>query len=326
MSQCRCDDLCARLSTIERNLSDCRRDAHRLLVQRVPAIRDVNQSGEFQHRPGDEPVTGWDFLSAVHLSVRDAALPKAAGSDYFGRFREVVNDPLNQRIPRHERSGLVEDGLVCLHNGHRVPVAGKYAYYDDYSNILIINRGVHEPLEEFCFQEILKRLPTRPKMLELGAFWAHYSMWLKQQRPEAEVCMVEPEAHNLDSGRQNFARHGYSGRFIQASVGPNDFRVDAYLRASGWDKLDVLHADIQGAERAMLADARQTLEGRGIDYVFLSTHSQALHQQCSDVLRDVGYVVVVSSDFDHETTSYDGFLLAVNPQIAPAPCSHSRSH
>lgn len=58
-------------------------------------------------------------------------------------------------------AGQVEEGLVYLHNGHRVPVAGKYAYYDDFSNILVINRGVHEPLEEFCFQEILKRLPKR---------------------------------------------------------------------------------------------------------------------------------------------------------------------
>jgi len=94
-------------------------------------------------------------------------------------------------------------------------------------------------------------------MLELGAFWAHYSMWLMQQRPQAEVCVVEPEADNLESGRLNFERHGYSGRFIQAAVGPDAFQVDAYLRESGWERLDILHADIQGAEVAMLADARE---------------------------------------------------------------------
>lgn len=208
--------------------------------------------------------------------------------------------------------------MVYLHNGHRVPVAGKYAYYDDFSNILVINRGVHEPLEEFCFQQVLKRLPQRPYMLELGALWAHYSMWFKQQRPLGEACMVEPEPDNLESGRLNFARHGYTGRFIQATVGPDDFKVDAYLRESGWDKLDILHADIQGAELAMLRDAHQALERQAIDYVFLSTHSQTLHQQCTEALQAVGYAVLVSADFDYETTSYDGFLLAVSPRLVPA--------
>ncbi|WP_420827267.1 FkbM family methyltransferase, partial [Halochromatium roseum] len=222
----------------------------------------------------------------------------------------------------------IETGVVPLyeHGSTYLEIAAKlapfnlhlkYAYYDDFSNLLVINRGVHEPLEEYCFQEILKRLPSRPFMLELGALWAHYSMWCKQQRPNAEACMVEPEPDNLESGRLNFARHGYSGRFIQAKVGPDDFKVDAFMAESGWDKLDILHVDIQGAELAMLDDARQALERRQVDYLFLSTHSQQLHHQCAERLTKLGYVVVVSADFDNQTTSYDGFLLAVNPLLAP---------
>jgi len=90
----------------------------------------------------------WRFLERTRLSVRDPHDPKAAARDRAARFREVVNDPLNQWIPRHAQAGLVEKGLVILHNGHQVPVAGKHAYYDDYSQILVINRGVHEPLED----------------------------------------------------------------------------------------------------------------------------------------------------------------------------------
>jgi hypothetical protein len=40
----------------------------------------------------------------------------------------------------------------------------------------VLNRGVHEPLEEFVFQEVLKRLPEACAMIELGAYWGHYSM------------------------------------------------------------------------------------------------------------------------------------------------------
>ncbi|MBK5941824.1 hypothetical protein [Halochromatium roseum] len=317
MNPLRVDDCYARLFPLERNLADCRRDLRRQTGRHAPGIGEAGRTAHALERSIAAACHGWDFLRTAPLSVRDPALPKAAASDYFGRFREVVSDPLNAYIPRHARAGLVEDGLVYLHNGHRVPVAGKYAYYDDFSNLLVINRGVHEPLEEYCFQEILKRLPSRPFMLELGALWAHYSMWCKQQRPNAEACMVEPEPDNLESGRLNFARHGYSGRFIQAKVGPDDFKVDAYMAESGWDKLDILHADIQGAELAMLDDARQALERRQVDYLFLSTHSQQLHHQCAERLTKLGYVVVVSADFDNQTTSYDGFLLAVSPLLAP---------
>lgn len=109
--------------------------------------------------------------------------PKASSSDLLGRFREIVSDPINLLIERVPQAGFIQDNLVCLHNGNRVHYSGKDAYYEGFSDILVINRGVHEPLEEFAFQECLKVLPQRPSMLELGAYWAHYSMWLKKKRP-----------------------------------------------------------------------------------------------------------------------------------------------
>jgi hypothetical protein len=63
-------------------------------------------------------------------------------------------------------AGVVEGDPVFLHNGLRV----LGAYYGPFSQLLAINRGVHEPLEEFVFQEVLKRLPAAPSMIELGAY------------------------------------------------------------------------------------------------------------------------------------------------------------
>jgi hypothetical protein len=43
----------------------------------------------------------------------------------------------------------------------------------------VLNRGVHEPLEEYVFQELLKNLPKTPLMIELGAYCGHYSMLVR---------------------------------------------------------------------------------------------------------------------------------------------------
>ena len=82
-------------------------------------------------------------------------------STFIERYRESICDPLNLLIKRVPKAGYV-DGLGCviLHNGNRVPVAGELAYYRDFSDILIINRGVHEPLEEYCFQQVLKKIKS----------------------------------------------------------------------------------------------------------------------------------------------------------------------
>ena len=83
-------------------------------------------------------------------------------------------------------------GLVWLHNGNQVPAEGQHAYYGRFSDVLIFNRGVHEPLGEYVFQEALRVMPEEPMMLELGAYWGHYSMWMKRRRPHSRVFRWNP--------------------------------------------------------------------------------------------------------------------------------------
>lgn len=244
-------------------------------------------------------------------------LEKADSSDFTGRFREIVSDPLNLLIERVPHAGLVCDGLVSLHNGNQVPVDGPLAYYDNFSQILVINRGVHEPLEEYVFQELLRILPEAPTMLELGAYWGHYSMWMKRFRPAASVHLVEPDEQKLAAGEENFRINGFEGEFVQAFVGKGHFSVDTYLQTKGLNRLDVLHADIQSYEVEMLDDSHDSLRHQRIDYVFVSTHSNPLHAMIVERLKSFGYRVEVSSDFDHDTTSCDGFVFASSPQKPP---------
>jgi hypothetical protein len=236
---------------------------------------------------------------------------------FVERYREIISDPLNILIDRIPESGFIDnDGCVILHNGNRVPVFGKFAYYSEFSDILIINRGVHEPLEEFCFQFLLKKIKNpAPLMFELGAYWAHYSMWLKKFFPNASCLMVEPDSHNLEVGKRNFELNGYTGTFLNSLVGINHFRLDDYAAKQNIAKLDILHSDIQGFEMEMLQGAKNYLSEGKVDYVFISTHSDQLHNDVLDTLVSHGYRIEISSPVDVHTTSGDGFVLASSPNV-----------
>lgn len=244
-------------------------------------------------------------------------LSKAPSGDYPGRFREIVSDPINLAIERAPMSGYIQEGKVYLHNGLMVPVVGPHAYYGNFSAILVINRGVHEPLEEYIFQELLKALPKAPTMLELGAYWGHYSMWLQKAHPAAKCHLVEPEKINLEAGKINFKENNFSGKFTHAFVGKDQFSVDSYLKENKLNKLDILHSDIQGYEVEMLNDCKIALKNRMIDRVFVSTHSNSLHHASIEILKSHGYLIEVSSDYDDESTSFDGLIFASSPDIVP---------
>ena len=73
---------------------------------------------------------------------------KALDADLGGRFREVISDPLNLLIDRVPMAGVQTGDDVYLHNGITVPAFGAGAYYGGFSQLLIVNRGGHEPVEE----------------------------------------------------------------------------------------------------------------------------------------------------------------------------------
>src|SRR5258707_487821 len=98
-----------------------------------------------------------------------------ATEDWTTRIREGVAAPDNQFIPRCPEAGQLADAQLIMHNGLRV---GALSYAGEGNRDLIVaNRGVHEPQEERVFQEALKFMPKGATMLELGSFWAFYSMW-----------------------------------------------------------------------------------------------------------------------------------------------------
>jgi hypothetical protein len=247
----------------------------------------------------------------------DCRLPRAHAHDNFGRFREIISDPLNLLIERVPEAGYVEDGIVTLHNGVKVPFSGAQAYYEGFSSVFIFNRGVHEPLEEFVFQRLLGKLPTDSLMIELGAYWGHYSMWFKKTIPSGRVVLVEPDSNNLKVGKANFLSNGLEGDFINSFVGLSHFAVDKFFEAQNIQKLHLLHSDIQGYELEMLDGAASSLRDEKLDYVFISTHTQNLHEEVIDRLGKYNYRVEVASGYDGETTSFDGLVFASSKRLEP---------
>jgi len=180
---------------------------------------------------------------------------------------------------------------------------------------LTANRGVHEPQEEVVFREVLKDVPEGGTMIELGAYWAFYSMWFAKEVKDARCYMIEPDEANRRLGQRNFAANGLVGKFFDGDVRPGGFRLDRFMARNEIDFATIVHADIQGAERCLLEDSSDLLESRRVGQFFISTHSQKLHCVCQRIFEEHGYLILASADFDDGTYCHDGVLVSRAPNI-----------
>lgn len=243
---------------------------------------------------------------------------KSKFDNYWGRCREVMADPTNILIPRVSNAGEFVDDYLIMHNGLKVKM-GEFSYSGDFGNIVLaMNKGVHEPQEEFLFSEVLKYMPQGAVMIELGSYWAFYSSWFKSKVHGSNCWMIEPDDHCRRCGEENFRLNGLSGKFIAGKVGRDGINIDDFLLENNICELHLLHADVQGAEYDMLVSCLKSLEEHRIWYLFVSTHSQELHYACMDLLLQNDYEIVSSADFKFGTFSFDGIVVA-KLKKAPGP-------
>jgi FkbM family methyltransferase len=252
------------------------------------------------------------------------------------RIEMTVSCRDSDPIPKVTNAGLIvqENGssVQVMHNGVRVKAGG---YYGDWmAEIIQRLRGHHEPQEELVFHEILKHIPPRAAMLELGGFWSYYSLWFLNEAPEVRrSIVVEPDPHNLDVGRANAEINGRRIEFVQACVGaastePQPFQAEAagailvpqlcvpdLLEARGIEHLDILHCDTQGAETGVIRSCETLLRERRIRFVVVSTHAHQIsgdpltHQCCLGMLQDFGGRILAEHDV-YESFSGDGLIAA----------------
>ena len=253
--------------------------------------------------------SGSDLMEAISLKTRD---------HWEERINNVLACEDNNDIPRHDSAGMLIDDQLIMHNGLKVDLMSYYGFA--LMKMLIGNKGVHEPQEEKIFQEVLKTINPQKKlvMIELGAYWSFYSMWLLSSFPKAKCFMVEPDKKNLYYGKKNFRTNSLSGKFIHSGISKKSDRkqnlttVDDICRKNRIEFIDILHSDIQGFELEMLQGSEQTLSENKIGYVFISTHSNQLHYDCMELLKMYDFTEVASVDID-ESFAWDGILVMKAP-------------
>lgn len=235
------------------------------------------------------------------------------------RIDDVKASPDNAHIERVPDAGVLKGNIITMHNGVKVYATSYYGSGN--LNMLIENRGVHEPQEERAFEAILGCLSgDNITMLELGAYWGFYSLSLLMRHPQARCYLVEPQPFNIVSGQLNFKLNQRTGHFHRAFVSdapankPPTIAVDPFCADNNITHLSILHADIQSWELKMLSGAQRMLGEKRVDYVFVSTHSNELHRDCIAALEAYGYQILASADKD-ETFSYDGLIVAKRPEL-----------
>jgi FkbM family methyltransferase len=239
-------------------------------------------------------------------------------------------------IPKVAGAGQVfADGELSyqlMHNGVKVIEDGYCGKW--MTELIKLLDGHHEPQEEKLFHEVLKHIPPGATMIELGSYWAYYSLWFAREILNAKTFLIEPDPNNLHLGQRNFELNSASGEFFQYSVGrealpPQGFicesdqqerpiaeiSVDAFVAANEIQFVDLLLADIQGQELPMLEGARETIREKRLRFVFVSTHHHVIsgdpltHQRCRDFVREHGGHILAEHNVT-ESFSGDGLIVA----------------
>jgi len=271
------------------------------------------------------------------------------------RIRMTVGCTDCADISKVPHAGEVLDGpdgrYQLMHNGVKVIEGCYYGLW--MTEVIRLLRGHHEPQEERAFRELLRHVPANGTMVELGSFWAYYSLWFQQQIPAARTYLIEPDPHNLEVGKRNFALNGRTGEYFHFSIGrqagpPEPFEcesdgvirpvpmtsIDAFLMLVGQPYVDVLLSDIQGGEAEMLEGAVDSIERGKIRFVVISTHHHSIsgdaltHQKCLEFLRDRGALILAEHSVA-ESYSGDGLIVASfrteDRHIPPIMVSRNRS-
>lgn len=239
-------------------------------------------------------------------------------------------------LPKVEHAGKLfkegEDEVQIMHNGIKVL---RDSYYGPWATKLIeLCRGHHEPQEEKVFYEVLKYLPARSVMLELGSYWSYYSMWFQREIAQAQTFLIEPDPKNIIVGQRNFELNNMIGHFTQAMLGEcskdsekfidwdynehyvRQVCVDDFADEHGIEFIHILHSDIQGAEVAMLKGCKRLMTEKRIGYFFISTH-RGVHEACLKILEDAQLEILLAHTRE-ESFSADGLIVAKLPDM-PGP-------
>jgi FkbM family methyltransferase len=173
-------------------------------------------------------------------------------------------------------------------------------------------------------------------MVELGAYWAYYSLWFNRfvKNPTNYCC--EPDPKNIALGERHAQiNKAKNMHFVYAAAGKDDKKVisfkpqegdyppvrvpirsvDGLINEQGIKRLDVLHMDVQGAELSAIEGAEDSIRKGLIRFVIVSTHHYLVsgdvltHEKCIEKIKRLGGHIIAEHAI-HESFSGDGLVVA----------------
>lgn len=245
-------------------------------------------------------------------------------------------------LPRVPNAGAIENrnnqSVQIMHNGVLVEAGG---YFGDWmAHIIQTLRGVHEPQEEVAFHAVMQRLRATapvdrvPQIIEVGSFWAYYSLWFLHEFPEGRALCLEPDPVYMEVGRRNFALNAREGEFVHGAIGSDvttsldfvaestgqrvsvpTFDLPSLLERTADGHADLILIDAQGAEIDALRSGVEAFARGQVRFLVVSTHDLAIsgsavtHQTALGLLRDAGAHIIAEHTVS-ESFSGDGLIVA----------------
>jgi FkbM family methyltransferase len=258
------------------------------------------------------------------------------------RVRTTVSCTDVDGLPKVDGAGsiLVQDGVSVqlMHNGL---VIEEGCYGGQWmTEVIRALHGHHEPQEELVFDAMLRRLADdgrgQPTMIEFGSFWTYYGMWFAKALPGARVIAVEPDPHNMEVGELNARLNSLTDSitFVRGAIGAEpgstfEFTAESdgqpyevaqhdlasVMDATNLDHVDLVLADVQGAETVLLHRAMEDFAAKRVRFLVVSTHHRSIsgdaltHQRALRLLVDAGAHIIAEHSIP-ESFSGDGLIAA----------------
>ncbi len=244
------------------------------------------------------------------------------------------SDPISKVLDAGQIKETSEGLVQIMHNGLQVVAGGYHGSW--MAHIIRGLRGHHEPQEELLFNSLLRFSRHDSLIVELGAFWAYYTLWYLKEIPGARAICIEPDPANLAIGIKNAALNGLSHRIlfknawvggtaqekhtaiIESTNGPMTLpcvNMDGVLSLVSGNVIEILHMDVQGAELPFLESMQKAVTDGLVRFLVVSTHhssisgSKTTHTDCVDTIRRIGGMILEEHDVQ-ESFSGDGLIVA----------------
>lgn len=185
------------------------------------------------------------------------------------------------------------------------------------------------------FQGILTNVTSdKPLMIELGSFWALWSLLFRSKFPDGENILVDVGKKQLEVGISNFelnnftvkAYHGgfflnesntitnknndidYDAKDGETFVGP-EISIKLIFEDNVITKVDVMHMDIQGSEAKLLKELIDNDFIAMIDNIVIATHSPEIHKYIIKELENT-HSILINEPFG--SIGGDGYIYGKN--------------